>query len=257
MKNIDFLVEKANKKEKILLMFDYDGTLTPIVDKPENALLDKQIKNDIDKLVNCDFIKVAIISGRQIAVIKELSALNNPKIDMYGIHGGEVYLNGNITSNMPEFQLKTLNKFKTKLNTLLSTIDGLIFEDKKYSIAMHYRLANEDDANFALKTFRQEVKNFELEKDFKYQEGKKVLEIIPQNFNKGNAVNSLVNKYSKYFPVYFGDDLTDIAAFNKVKEFGGMAIGVEDRCKNFNCIDVLISINDIKNFFKVLLTTMQ
>ena len=77
MNSFDLIESKIKYKEKILLMFDYDGTLTPIVDKPELAVLDKKVKKSLEKIASTDFINVSIITGRQVIVIKELSGINS------------------------------------------------------------------------------------------------------------------------------------------------------------------------------------
>jgi len=246
MKKFDFIFQKAKKQEKILLMFDYDGTLTPIVAKPELAMLNDKTKNNLESIVKSNFIKIAIISGRQIKTLKELSGINNPEIIMYGVHGGEIYRENTTHVHISDNDIKLLAKFKENIKNNLLNIQGIIIEDKTYSIALHYRNSNIINAEAAKKIFIHYIEEMNLNKKFYVQKGKKVLEVLPQNFNKGKAIENLLNENSGYFPVYFGDDLTDNYAFEKVKKQGGTAIGTGPLYKNSSYVDIWISRNKIE-----------
>ena len=120
MNSFDLIESKIKYKEKILLMFDYDGTLTPIVDKPELAVLVKKVKNSLEKIASTDFINVSIITGRQVIVIKELSGINSDNVNIYGLHGGEMKLGTEIINNTFSLKNNNLELFKNSLKEKLN-----------------------------------------------------------------------------------------------------------------------------------------
>lgn len=227
MSAIETIKNKIQNNEEVLLMFDYDGTLTPIMERPELAIIEPCVKENLLRLSHFKKVKVAIISGRTIKAIRHLTSIEDINIEMYGLHGGEILEGGKTSVNVSEkckIQIKDLKKSVKELTKL----DGILLEDKGYSLSLHYRLANSSDAQYAIKEFKNNVDNLDLLKDFRYQEGKKVVEVLPANFNKAKVVNFLVNKYPEHLPVYFGDDKTDVFAFKEVKKHNGLSVVVGD-----------------------------
>ncbi|EKE02660.1 MAG: hypothetical protein ACD_20C00348G0001 [uncultured bacterium] len=228
------LLSKIKTGSKVLLIFDYDGTLVPIVEKPELAKLDNETRELLEKLANHDLIKIALVSGRDIKTLQELSGVTNQNILIYGLHGGEILKNGEIYTNVSECYRSVIEDLKNALSDL-NQLSGIYIEDKKYSISVHYRLANEENTQIAVDKFKKAIKDqgILLESDsqeknkdqcsFRFQEGKKVIELLPNSFNKGTAVKSLVTSYPDYFPTYFGDDKTDVFAFSEIKKHNGLA----------------------------------
>jgi trehalose 6-phosphate phosphatase len=249
MKSFDLIKSKISEKSDLLLMFDYDGTLTPIKDSPELAILNKNIKNILEQIALADFIDIAIITGRQIEILKQLSGITSHNINLYGLHGGETQIKNKIINNISSTKTDNFNLFKTSIKEKLKKHNGILIEDKKHTISLHYRLSSEETAYNAIEIFKREASTFELNKDFKYQEGKKVVEILPKNFNKSRAVTAQINYCPNALPIFFGDDLTDISAFKEVKKHNGIAIGVGDLDFE-NSIDDRINIHDLEIFLQ-------
>lgn len=260
MSALNQVIEQIQLNNKLLLIFDYDGTLVPITERPEQALLDNEIKTALERLADMPFIKVALVSGRNINTLQKLTGITSKNISMYGIHGGEWMKDGKIHVEVPNSCIKMIKELRKELKDL-KNLPGIILEDKKYSISLHYRLADKETEEIAINKFKQiiaslnipverpkQTKNIKKTEEcyFRYQHGKKVLELLPYNFNKGRAVNSLVKEYPDYFPVYFGDDKTDISAFKEIKIHGGLTI-LAGKEKIFP-VDQLVSIEEIKDF---------
>lgn len=235
---VDFLLEKIKAREKIFLIFDYDGTLTPIVDTPDKAVLDTKTRTMIESLAKQPNLKIAIVSGRSIKDLQVLSGIKSQEIIISGSHGGEVLYQEqyNVISNVPK--VAQLDDFKIFVKKALNNFGGIIFEEKPFSFSIHYRLAKENDVGLIKQLIIEQFERMELNKHFKIQPGKKVIEIIPESFNKGKTVKSILKMFPQYFYVYFGDDLTDISAFNVVKQIGGMPLGIKDQERSFeNVVD--------------------
>ena len=128
----------ALKKKRLVLFLDYDGTLTPIVDRPELAVLSDQMRNTLQALA--DRWTVGIISGRDRRVVEELVNVNS--LFYAGSHGFDIAgpTRVNIQHQVGKEFLLPLDRAETKLRSLLTTIKGVLIERKKYSVAVHYRL---------------------------------------------------------------------------------------------------------------------
>ncbi|OGI18187.1 MAG: trehalose-phosphatase [Candidatus Melainabacteria bacterium RIFOXYA12_FULL_32_12] len=261
MQALDKILYKIKENNKVLLIFDYDGTLVPIVEKPELARLDSETRQVLEELSNCNLVKIALISGRDIKTLQELSGIVNKNILIYGIHGGEILKNGKIHINVSDCYKKIIENLKNSISDL-NELDGIYIEDKQYSISVHYRLANEQNTQIAINRFKEAIKSQEIKLEseqkiniksqnqcyFRFQEGKKVLELLPNSFNKGSAVESLISDYPDYFPTYFGDDKTDVYAFEKVKSYNGLAFFIGNEL--VQPADQAISIIEIRDFLK-------
>ncbi len=224
------LIEEITKKilnhEKVLLMFDYDGTLTPIVDKPEMAKLDTKIKTALEIIAQDGLIKIAIISGRDIETVKKLSGITSNDIIFFGLHGGQTLIEGKICDYSSEANKNKIQEISKILEDKLNSYKGIIIENKELSVAVHYRLAEEDAVEKVIKNVNDVFNSYNFHNEFILQPGKKVLEILPAGFTKDKAVNRLITSFPEYFPVYFGDDITDIPAFKETINHNGFGISV-------------------------------
>nr|MDD3013800.1 trehalose-phosphatase [Candidatus Gastranaerophilales bacterium] len=140
----EIIYPKVKNGDKVLLMFDYDGTLTPIVDKPDLAKLDPEVKTALETIADATFVKVAIISGRNISVLKKLSGLTSKDISLFGLHGGEALIDGKICDYSSKAKKIKIQQICKILKNELELFNGIIIENKEYSVSVHYRLAEEN-----------------------------------------------------------------------------------------------------------------
>ena len=216
---------------KALLFLDYDGTLTPIVERPEDAELDDSMRDTLKALAGkCT---VAIVSGRGLADVRKRVGLE--EIYYAGSHGFEIEGPGTqrIRNEKGADALPELEEAEEALQHRLEDIRGAQVERKKYSIAVHYRRVAEERV--------PEVEKFvdEVLADhggLRKGRGKKVFELQPDiDWDKGRAVVWLQDKLGlggeDARPIYVGDDVTDEDAFLALHERGvGIVVhGGEDR----------------------------
>lgn len=221
---IDSLREILNSS-KMLLMFDYDGTLTPIMDKPEYAVLDLHKRDLIEQIASMENIQVAIVTGREIEEFVALSGIKSPHIEIFGVYGAEYLCNGQVHLQATDNTARKLNEFAYSLS-ILKSLDGIFIQQKSNSVCIHYRQASEATAEFALRKIYNLFAAKLMANEFNLTHGKKVVEILPKKYNKGCVAASLVAKYHKHVPIYFGDDLPDYYAFKEVKKANGYAVMV-------------------------------
>jgi len=208
---------------KLLLFLDYDGTLTPIVAKPHLAKLTRSRRAFLKKISRNPEVILTVVSGRQLKDLKKLVGLSG--IYYAGNHGFEMI--GPKTKTIhpkAKAAIPVLRKIKAELIKRLKGIKGVLVEDKKLTLSLHYRLVKTPQVKKVSRIFKQIVKPYIKSKKIRITSGKKVFEVRPNvNWNKGQAVLWFLKKLAqgkKALPVYIGDDTTDEDAFKALKKRG-------------------------------------
>ncbi|MFH1575495.1 MAG: trehalose-phosphatase [Candidatus Nealsonbacteria bacterium] len=205
------------KKKKVIVLVDYDGTLTPIVSKPELALLNEKRRGILRKL--SQKYPLAVISGRSLAEVKKLVRLKD--IFYAGNHGLEIEGSGHKFIYGPALKFKSrFSKLENDLKYSLGKIPGIIVENKGFTLALHYRLVNPARLKEVRKVLDETIKNYY---GIKVSYGKKVFDIKPVfSWNKGKAAEWIIRSLScrRAMPIYLGDDQTDEDAFLALRKKG-------------------------------------
>ncbi len=190
---------------KPLLAFDFDGTLAPIVARPEDARVSAAVAQQLKQLAR--LCPVAIITGRTVADVTPRLGFEPHYI--IGNHGAEdPWCPPSPDGHEALDALREhLRAHQTELNQA-----GVTIEDKQYSMALHYRLAR--DRARALASIENTLIN--LGDQLKTFGGKCVLNVVEANApDKGDAVHRLVQRTQAKNAVFVGDDLNDEAVFEK------------------------------------------
>jgi trehalose 6-phosphate phosphatase len=229
LQNGDELARRLAERHPAVFL-DYDGTLTPIVDRPEDAIISESMRDAIRGLA--DRCPVVIVSGRDRRVVQELMGVDD--LIVAGSHGFDIWspAGGAIEREEGAGFGGLLDEVKERLRAETSSIEGALVEPKKTSVAVHYRLVSEEE--------RQRVKEIvdavlaEHPDDLKVTPGKMVYEIQPKiEWDKGKAVLYLLETLNlnreDVVPIYVGDDITDEDAFEALKGRGiGIFVGRAD-----------------------------
>lgn len=229
---MDYLFAKFSQiKEQlsnkfILLLLDYDGTLTPIVENPEKAVIPKDTKELLQKLSKSRRFALGIISGRSLEDIKNTVGLEN--IVYAGNHGLEIEGPKIKFESQVSPQLKSaIHNIARELQKQLLSIKGILIEDKGLTLSIHYRLVDKKDIPVFEKIFSKVANPYIVSGKIKINPGKKVYEIRPPvQWDKGKIVLWLLARQQfaspefKVLPVYLGDDVTDEDAFKALKRKG-------------------------------------
>lgn len=217
-------IKETFEDKDILLFLDYDGTLTPIVERPELAILPDKIKEILEKLVNDERFKIFIVSGRALADVKKLVNIDN--IVYIGNHGFEIEGADIDFGSFPFARFREILEYlKWEINKELTFFKDAFVEDKGLGLSVHYRMLNTRDESI-FKIFLQRItQEFVLNNEIHIETGKKVLEIRPPvDWDKGKVVLWLLKaheedmKKHKAVAVYIGDDQTDEDAFEALNK---------------------------------------
>ncbi len=193
-------MSEPNVPHNPLLMLDYDGTLAEVVDNPDEAHPHEDIPALLKQLN--DAHPVYIITGRAADDLSKL--LHVQGLRVVGVHGMEAGVLGEeVKPIISDDVLATLDEVRQDF----PKIEGLKIEDKRLAIAFHYREVAEDDVGRLESWASQQPENLSR------LWGKNVLELRPEGYSKGRAVERLIEEHSDREPVFIGDDTTDEEAF--------------------------------------------
>jgi trehalose-phosphatase len=243
-----------------LLLTDYDGTLTPIVDRPEMANLAEDTRRLLRNLARQRRFTLGVISGRALADLKDKVGLSG--MVYAGNHGLEIEGPGISFVNPVAEELKPILRIMHYvLSRALGTIGGVFVENKGLSLSVHYRLAEEHRASEVERIVKQAVGGAEAAGQAKITAGKKVYEVRPAvNWDKGKAIKLLMKKYGRggrrsgLLPAYFGDDLTDDDGFRVIEDCGnGISVFVGEERQQSTARYFLKSPAEVATFLDMLL----
>lgn len=208
------------------VFLDYDGTLTPIVDRPDLAVLSVAMRDTVRRLAaRCP---VAVVSGRDRRDVEALVGLD--ALVYAGSHGFDIAGPGGFDMQHAEGERhrSVLQDAERELRDALDGIDGILIEPKRYALAVHYRLVQSQD----VMTVRHAVETVAAKHPrLRKTGGKKIFELRPRlDWDKGKAVLWLLEALGldtpDVIPFYLGDDLTDEDAFHVLEERGiGIFVG--------------------------------
>ena len=189
------------------LVLDVDGTLAPIVDRPEDAAVPPATRTELERLRR-RYALVACVSGRSGDDARRIVGVDG--LEYVGSHGLEL---------SPEAAA-----WAGRLSAFAATVDWPV-ENKGVTVSFHWRTAEDQGA---AERFLHEVAGRARAEGFDARFGRKVLELRPPvDADKGTAVRALVSSRGLRRALYAGDDTTDVDAFRAVHELElGVAVAV-------------------------------
>jgi trehalose-phosphatase len=219
------------ENSRLILFLDFDGTLSPIVNRPEDAVLLPGMKNILEKCTSR--YTLAVVSGRDTDDVAERVGIKG--IIYAGSHGFSIKGPDDIQMEHEQADeiLPELSAIEKKLdNAFKNGPAGVQIERKKYAITVHYRNADPSEVSNIRNMIDQVVTD---QQGIKKENGKMIVEIKPEiNWHKGMALKWILEKLNLWddpgvFPVYVGDDVTDEDAFRMLNGKGmGIIVGSHD-----------------------------
>ncbi len=210
------------------LFLDYDGTLAGFAPTPDDIESNPKIINLLEQLARKPTIHVAILSGRRLEHTRLLLPVSG--IFLAGSYGIELLTPTGQVIHRVEFAAvrPVLEAIKPQWAQIIRGRKGFFLEDKGWTLALHARFAEDEEAEQVLTKARQVVDETSLDRRFRILGGHKFLEIAPQLASKKETVAYLLNQYP--LPdarlLYIGDDDKDEEAFSVIHANHGVAIKV-------------------------------
>ena len=193
---------------RLLLAFDFDGTLAPIVARPDDARIPLAVARRMAQL--CRRWPVAVITGRAVAdVVPRLGFEPRFVVGNHGIEDPH-----EPCELLPGRWSMALDPLRHALSERAAALaeSGVAVEDKRLSIALHYRLA--PDPARARRTIDDLVAA--AARGLVVGDGKAVVNLMPPGApDKGDALLALAHRCQAEAGLFVGDDDNDEAAFRK------------------------------------------
>jgi trehalose 6-phosphate phosphatase len=212
----------AQAPDRAAIVLDVDGTLAPIVRRPDEAAVPEEARRELERLV-ARYALVACVSGRTGEDARRLVGVDG--VRYVGSHGLEL---------APE-----ADRWRDEIHRFAASVDWPV-EDKGLTVSFHYREAeNEDEALEYLEGVAERARAAGLVPRF----GRKVLELRPPvDADKGTAVTQLLADAGLRRALYAGDDTTDIDAF---RALDGLELGIRVAVSSDEAPSELVEAADI------------
>ena len=201
------------------LFLDFDGTMVDIAPQPEAVHVPPPLLDTLQWLHGYLGGAIAVISGRPIEQIDEF--LHPLRIAIAGVHGAE---RRGADGTVSLLSTHPLEQVEAAANALAAQHPGLLVENKRGSLALHYRQAPELEA-LCVQAMQQAV---EQSPGLTLLRGKMVVEAKPGGASKGRAIEAFMKEapFAGRLPLFIGDDITDEVGFSTVQRLGGLGIKV-------------------------------
>lgn len=211
-------ITQIARTPRLLVACDYDGTLAPIVEVPEQARPLTESVGALRSLAGLHETTTAVISGRALRDLATLSRLPS-EVHLVGSHGSEfdVGFVHELDSKAKELH----RRIEGELDQLTAGLDGVHLEVKPASIAVHTRRAEPQVAERVQAAVRSGPCTWV---GVQVTEGKQVIELAVVQTDKGRALDVLRHEAGATAAVFIGDDVTDEKAFARLS---GPDLGVK------------------------------
>ena len=248
--------ERRLEVKEAAVFLDYDGTLSPIVSRPELAVVTKEMRTAVERLAK--LCTVAVISGRSREAVQGFLGLDN--VIYAGSHGLDIAGPGGsgLRNDIGrEFQ-QTIDSVYAELSQEVKGIEGALVEHTTYSTTVHYRLVAPKEAARVEEVVNRVLQGYpSLHKT----RGKMVWEIRPRiDWGKGKAVlwilDALGLDSSRALAFYIGDDVTDEDAFQALKR-RGVGILVAESPRATAATHSLRSTKEVQEFLEGMVSLLK
>lgn len=206
---------------RLAVFLDYDGVLTPIAERPEDAVMSQSMRDTVRALSRrCP---VCVVSGRDRAVVQRLMGMDD--LVVAGSHGFDIWspTMGTIPHPAASGFEDLIAALTERLRSDTASIPGVQIESKRASVAVHYRQVAPADRDRVAAVVQAVLADHPDE--VKLTPGKMVYELQPKlDWDKGRAVRYLMQVLGldsdDVVPIYLGDDITDENAFRALPDRG-------------------------------------
>ncbi len=204
----DLLARLAAEPRQAAILLDVDGTLAPIVERPDEARVPEETRRELARLAS-RYALVACISGRAGAEVERLVGVSG--VAVVGEHGLEL---------APEAE-----GWAERIASFAAGVDWPA-ERKPLSLTFHFRRADDE---VAARAYLTRVEAAARDNGLVPRWGRMVLEVRPPvDANKGTAVGALLHRAAVSRALYAGDDTTDLDAFAGLAELElGVRVAVD------------------------------
>lgn len=220
----DQIRERLSEAPRILILSDFDGTLSPLVDTPAAAGIPTDIRMILRRLCVNKRVTVAVLSGRSVT---DLDAHVGLPLIYAGDHGLEIRGPGfSFTAPGTESVRSGLRQLCERIRQNTAHIPGTVVERKRLSASVHFRHVHRDQLSELEKAVRSSLD----EDQFEVRSGKYVWEVRPQQaWDKGDAAQWILHHQAvpQQHAICLGDDHSDVEMFRRLPRGVNIQVGFD------------------------------
>lgn len=199
---------------RILLMLDFDGTITSFRREPSAVRLSGKMGNLLSGLARNPRVKVVVLSGRSPEYLRRRVPVKG--ILLVGEHGASMMRKG-----VRHKETASLAAALREFRKLASKFPGAWIERKRHGFCLHYRRASPKLRRELLRNAEKAFEGLPHNGYLRSMKGNMIFEVLAKNaWNKGDAVRALARKNPRRSVFMFGDDVTDEDAFRALGKTG-------------------------------------
>lgn len=210
------MLEDFKNAQNRLVLLDYDGTLTGFQDNPKDAKPDEELLSLLDKINALPNTDMVLISGRDQETFGKW--FKEKKYSLITDHGVWLKEKDKQWKPLERLHNKWMENIRPVLETFVDRTPGTFIEEKKYSLAWHYRKADPELAQIRTIELNTVITSLISNNDLTLLNGNKVIEIKSSSVNKGRAATHMLSKKDYDFVFAIGDDWTDEYMFEAIPQ---------------------------------------
>ena len=214
--SLDRIIDEFRESKRRCILLDYDGTLSPIQKLPSMALPSAELLQLLVDLSRDEANDIIIISGRDADTLEKW--LGGLPVNLVAEHGAMIrYKNGSWQQqgNMsPEWK----DQIKPILQLFVTRCAGSFVEEKKNTLAWHYRNTQRDLGFIRSRELRNNLLQLTTNTPLQVIDGNKVLEVRIIGVDKGSTAQNMLNQLKPDFAICLGDDATDEDMFRALRD---------------------------------------
>ncbi|MBL7472256.1 bifunctional alpha,alpha-trehalose-phosphate synthase (UDP-forming)/trehalose-phosphatase [Robertkochia sediminum] len=208
------MVEELKAANRSLMMLDYDGTLTGFKDNPEDAAPDEALIELLQKLNAIPGNDMVIISGRDRETLEKW--FGKYEFNMITDHGVWMHTAEKGWQSLERIRTNWMENIRPILETFTDRTPGSFIEEKRYSLAWHYRKTDPELGVKRVMELDTVLTSLISNNELSVLKGNMVTEIKSSNVNKGRAVSRMLSETRYDFMFAIGDDWTDEYMFEEM-----------------------------------------
>lgn len=209
--NLDDASRRLARTQRLLIASDFDGTLSPLVERPAEARIVADAVAGITALAASPGTTVVILSGRDLVSLKAVCPAI-PGVTLIGSYGAEW---PGVIAPLAESDCQTLDALAAVLDGIVSVLPGAFVERKTVSAAINVRLSDPDPAAIAIDLAHKAAASFT---GLTRHLGRGVVEWSVRPTRKADVLATLRREQNPTLTVALGDDEPDLEAFDRLDE---------------------------------------
>lgn len=194
----------------LIIACDFDGTLAPIVKRPQDARILPRAEAALEVLHNAPDVHVVLLSGRSLESLLG-TGVRAAEWIVSGSHGAEMLGLDVPPAPLTEDETKRLDRLKRRVARVFGEEEGVRIEEKPFGVVVHTREVQDKDHAEEILAAAAKLGS---DSGFELRDGKQVREIAVRKSDKGTALHYIRSQLPPAPVLFLGDDVTDEDVFS-------------------------------------------